>query len=183
MSKVPYVHSNFERVDGDYYPTIDKRCTYGFLQHFQPSGICVDVCAPMGSGIVDCLIEHGYNAVGIPDAFADNVKAQWIVTNPPYDRSLVDAIIYRQIERVKRREVYGLAVLLRSNFSYAKSRKAMFQDCIWYAGKIELLFRPWWTESRDAQPIHNYTWQIWTADASIPRVLFSDGVEPCKKTA
>ena len=176
MAQVPYVHSNFARVANDFYPTIDNRCVFGFLEHFAPNGLCVDVCAPDGSGIVDTLKASGYNAEGLPDAFAENIKAQWIITNPPYKRGLVDEIINRQIQRVESGEVFGLAVLLRSNFDFAKGRKAMFDHPL-YFGQIKLCFRPYWSEERTAQPIHNYVWQVWSVSASIPRVLFSSGKE------
>jgi hypothetical protein len=172
--KVPYVHSGYERVKGDYYPTIDRRCVRGFLQHFQPRGLCADVCAPEGSGIVDALQELGYKAVGLPDAFAPEVKADWIVTNPPYDRRVVDGILERQIKRVVDGEVLGLAVLLRSNFDFAKSRAWMF-DHPYYYGQIKLRFRPWWSEERTAQPIHNYVWHVWRWNEAGPRVLYAAG--------
>lgn len=178
---VPFVHSNFERVEGDYYPTVDKRCTYGFLEHFQPAGLCVDVCAPDGSGIVDTLIECGYKAKGLPDAFTNDIEANWIITNTPYTRKekvLVDRIIYRQIERVRTGEVIGFAALLRSNFKFAKSRKPMFKENSLYRGEIALLFRPWWSDNREAQPIHNYVWHVWYIGFGRPFTLFSDGVQP-----
>jgi len=177
---VPYVHSNYSRAADDFYPTIDERCIYGFLEHYQPAGLCVDICAPNGSGIVKTLNECGYRAIGLPDAFADNIRADWIVTNPPYSRPLVDEIITRQIKRVEALEVYGLAILLRANFDFAKSRVSMFSHPT-YAGQIKLRFRPWWSESRKHQPIHNYVWQLWTADSTQkqPLVLFAAG-QPAK---
>jgi hypothetical protein len=172
---VPYVHSNFDRIEGDYYPTIDKRCVYGFLEHFNPTGLCVDPCAPSGSGIVDTLQECDYKAERLPDAFMD-FTADWVVINPPYDRKIVDGIIHRQIQRVADGTVNGVACLLRANFDFAKSRKSMFRDNPFYRGQIKLLFRPWWSESRDAQPIHNYVWQIWQRGDEAKVVLYADGV-------
>ena len=171
--KVPFVHSNYERVKGDFYKTIDKRCTYSFLEHFAPTGLCVDVCSPDGSGIVDTLLERGYQAEGLADAF-DDVTAQWIVTNPPYKRGLVDKIINRQIKRVLNDEAYGLAVLLRSNFAYAKGRVEMFDSPL-YFGEIKMRFRPWWSEDRKASPIHNYSWHIWRWHGSCPRIMYASG--------
>ena len=170
----PYIHSNYERRLNDAYPTIDKRCIYGFLQHFTPTDLCVDVCAPEGSGIVDTLRERNHKAICIGDAFEEDIKAQWIITNPPYKRPLVDQIITRQIQRIECGEVYGLAVLLRANFDFAKSRVEMFDHPL-YTGQIKLRFRPWWSEDRKAQPIHNYVWQLWKADANGAKVLFASG--------
>jgi len=175
MASVPFVHSNFERVENDFYPTIDERCVRGFLEIFTPTGLCVDVCAPDGSGIVDTLIKYGYSALGIGDAFTDTVDAQWIITNTPYKRGLVDDIINRQIKRVEDGRVFGVACLLRSNFDFAKGRKEMFGHPNYY-GQIKLRFRPWWSENRDAQPIHNYVWHIWTQSSNTPVVLYADGI-------
>lgn len=180
--KNPYVHSNFPRIENDNYHTIDKRCIYAFIQHFQPA-LSVDICAPDGSGIVNTLIECGYNAFCISDAFIDKLSAEWIVTNPPYSRPLVDNIIMRQLERLDTLEVVGVAMLLRSNFDFAKTRSYIF-DHKYYAGQIKMRFRPWWTEKRDKQPIHNYVWQLWTYEAQYnpPIVLYSDGTKKIKET-
>lgn len=177
--KIPYVHSNYPRIPGDDYKTIDKRCIYGLLEHFSISGICLDVCSPGGSGIVLALKEQGISARGTNDAFEESIKADWIVTNPPYTRGLVDKIIWRQIGRVIKKEVHVFACLLRSNFDFAVSRTDMFMNCPYYLGQIKLLFRPWWSDDRKAQPIHNYVWHIW--DNVIPHadkiVLYSFGKE------
>lgn len=178
----PFVHSNFDRIPDDYYPTIDPRCVYAFLEHFQPKGLCVDICAPSGSGIVNILKESCYDARGLSDAFEDDIKAEWIITNPPYDRPLVDNIIKRQIGRIEAGQVSGFAALLRSYFDHAKNRTDIFRDCPYYAGQIKLLFRPWWSDNRQKQPIHNFVWQIWLKKVSKPVVLFSKGEqEPPQK--
>ena len=175
-TKEPYVHSNYERVPGDHYPTIDKRCIYGLLEYFEPKGLSVDVCAPDGSGIIDTLKECGFRGECKGDAFADALSMEWIITNPPYERPLVDNIIRRQIQRLEAGEVYGLAILLRANFDFAKSRVDMFDHRL-YAGQVKLRFRPWWSESRKAQPIHNYVWQLWLkgSQREHPRIYYSFG--------
>lgn len=171
----PFVHSRFPRHPNDHYRTIDSRCIYGLLQHIHPTGLCADVCAPDGSGIVDTLVDCGFSAVGLPDAFAYRVDAQWIITNPPYKRGLVDTIINRQIQRVESHEVAGFAALLRSGFDFAAGRIAMFDHPL-YHGQIKLRFRPWWSAERTSQPIHSYVWQIWMDykhTSSRPVVLYS----------
>lgn len=170
--KVPYVHSNFKRMANDNYQTIDPRCVDGFLQHVHPTGLCLDVCAPDGSGIVDQLVQRGYEARGHPDAFDNGLRAQWIITNPPYKVPLVDQIIMRQLLRLSLREVEGVAMLLRSNFDFAKGRESMFIHGL-YAGQIKLCFRPWWSEERKAQPIHNYVWHLWARIPVRPLVYYS----------
>ena len=177
----PFIKSNYQRVPGDYYPTVDGRCISGLIEHFTESlkvGI-VDVCAPDGSGIVDAFRRMGYEAQGWDDAFLDTPSEfnGWIVTNPPYTRPLVDRIIERQIERVTSGEVLGLAVLLRAGFDFAKSRAVLFEHLNYY-GQIKLRFRPWWSDEHTAQPIHNYAWHVWLrrGRSGMPVVMYSDGV-------
>jgi hypothetical protein len=135
--------------------------------------LIVDPCAPNGSGIVDQLRAAGFNAVGLPDAMGE-FSGDWIITNPPYDRRIVDKIMTRQIERVAAGEFAGFASLNRAGFDFAKSRVDMFANCPQYFGQIKLLFRPYWTESRKAQPIHNYCWHIWIGkrETESPAVLY-----------
>lgn len=183
MAQSPYVKSNYPRVPGDYYPTLDKRCVYALLQSFTipKDAIIFDVCAPQGSGIIDTLNEQGrQNAFCKPDAFEEMVAADWIATNPPFSRPLVDQIIERQIERVRRNEVSGFACLLRTNFDHAKSRQHIFKDEPLYFGQIKMLFRPeWFKVKKKKGPIHNYVWHIWhyslKGRTGSPFVMYADG--------
>lgn len=163
---VPYVHSNYARIEDDNYQTVDPRCVLGLVRSVLVEGEIVDVCAPNGSKIVDELISLGHDASGCPDAFADEVRANWIVTNTPYKKGLVDEIVWRQIERVEKGEVVGFAALLRTNFDHAKTREKMFRHPL-YFGQVKLCFRPYWTEERKHSPIHNYVWHIWRSDTNV----------------
>jgi len=175
----PYVQSRFHRIKDDAYFTIDARCVYSFLEFFNPTGLCVDICAPDGSGIISVLQNLGYDAVGIPDAFQDNVLAQWIITNPPYKRPLVDDIIGRQLDRIGCNDVDAAAMLLRTGFDHAKTRAAIFRDSPLYAGQIKMYVRPWWVDKRDKQPIHMYVWHIWARRRHrFPFVLHAFGDPP-----
>ena len=158
---VPYVHSDYERIENDDYQTVDRRCVKALTDTINLFGDIADCCSPNGSKIVEFLKQDGYSAFGMSDAFKD-VEAVWIVSNPPYKRGLVDKIINAQIDRLP--SVEGVAMLLRSNFDFAKSRWGMFNTPYYY-GQIKMMFRPWWSEERIAQPIHNYVWHIWRAGA------------------
>jgi hypothetical protein len=164
MNQKDFFHSNFERVADDFYPTIDERVIDGLLAKKEINGLIVDPCSPNGSGIVDALNKRGKNAIGLPDAFADFAVADWVVTNPPFIRGLVDRIIYRQIERIQKGEILGAAFLLRSIFDFAKGRAPMFESNF-YEGQIKLRFRVWWSDARDQEPKHNFVWHIWSASS------------------
>lgn len=155
----PYVKSNYERIKDDNYQTIDTRCVNALYYTIPVYGKVVDCCSPNGSSIVDVLKVHGLNAVEVEDAFSD-FTADWVVTNPPYKRPLVDQILTEQIVRVQNGEFYGFAALLRNNFDFAKTRYDMFTNKN-YWGQVHMMFRPWWSEEKKHQPIHNYVWHIW----------------------
>jgi len=179
MTKVPFVHSNYPRRADDNYQTIDPRCTDSLLEYIHPGGRCVDICAPDGSGIAERLQELGFPAVLLPDAFAqwDYHDKDWIVTNPPYERPIVDTIIRHAVELVEDGYIAGAAFLLRTSFDHAKNRAALFA-APGYHGQIKLRYRPWWSEERKAQPIHNYVWHLWMKDRlylAPPIVLYSNG--------
>jgi hypothetical protein len=182
MTQANMMNSGYERLADDDYKTIDKRCVYAFLEHFKPMGLCVDPCAPSGSGIVDTLNECGYKATGTPDAFVGYIAADWIISNPPYRRGLVDEIIWRQIERLKAFEVNGVAMLMRWQFDHAAAREEMFKHNPRYYGQIKTLFRPQWFEKRpgDKQPFHPYVWHIWKRNDGwiYPVTMYSKGEKP-----
>lgn len=163
---VPYVHSKYKRIEDDNYQTVDKRCVKGLVETTFIHGKVIDVCSPNGSEIVNALRELGHEAYGYDDAFIGLVLGSWIITNPPYKKGIVDEIVWRQIQRVEKGEVVGFAVLLRTNFDHAKTRKGMFSHPL-YFGQVKLCFRPYWTEERKHSPIHNYVWHIWRGDTNI----------------
>lgn len=164
-----FVKSNYPRREGDYYPTIDSRCVKALMETlpYIGRGLICDPCAPSGSGIIDSLLEMGYKAKGLGDAYKKRLPTgtQWVVSNPPYDRGVVQKIIQRQINRVAAGEVEGIAMLMRSTFDHAKKYMPLFCNSIYYAGQIKLTFRPRWIEESKGSPIHNYVWHVWDDEA------------------
>jgi hypothetical protein len=159
MQRSDVYYSSYERRADDSYPTIDTRCVDGLLQFSPVAGHIVDPCARDGSAIVDYLREMGKNAEGLDDAFQD-FHADWIATNPPFTKAIVTDIVKKQIEHVDNGDVVGLALLVRGNWDFAKTRRELFVRPS-YMGQIKLLFRPWWTEDRSQEPKHNYVWHLW----------------------
>jgi len=167
---VPYVHSRFQRREHDHYPTLDSRCIDALLDSWPIRGLLVDCCAPTGSGIVDYLRSHGFEARCAPDAHAP-IKCGWIVTNPPYRRVLVDQIANDVVFQVRCGLADGAAMLMRANWDMAACREALFADPL-YRGQTRMRFRPWWSEDRTAQPIHNYAWHVWAEGQGEPVVRY-----------
>jgi hypothetical protein len=174
----PFVKSNFPRVPNDHYPTIDSRCVDALLD----SGIGFfnyvwDCCSINGSGILDRLRYHKRKVYKGKNAYTPNPfpgkRIDWIVSNPPFDRGVVDKIIAFQVARLNTGQVSGVAMLLRTSFDHAKKYQYLFRDCPHYAGQLKLTFRPVWFEESTASPIHNYVWHFWKLNTDPPVVLYS----------
>lgn len=159
---IPYVRSNYERIPGDDYQTVDPRCVQALIDTWdEVRYVIVDCCAPNGSALVDELERIGH---GTPrrEATVDFIgPADWIVTNPPYMRGVVDEIVTAAVDRVARGEILGAAFLMRANWDLAAKRSGLFGSRL-YAGQTRLRFRPWWSAERKAQPIHSYCWHVWS---------------------
>ena len=84
-----------------------------------------------------------------------------VVTNPPYGKRGELA------EQFIRHAVLGLrapiaAFLLRVDYDSAKTRRDIFGDCPYFAGKIVLLDRIVWFEREGGKsPSENHAWFIW----------------------
>jgi len=175
----PYVHSGYARKENDDYQTVDERCVTALVDTLKTSDLwlmetskIIDICGSHGSGIVRSLSNLGYNASAAPEAFVAHT-ADWIITNPPYDRAIVDKYVGHVLGHIDSGYVKHAAFLMRSNWDMAQSR-ADFFDNIYYHGQIRMRFRPWWSEERKAQPIHNYVWHIWSEE---PQVCLYDRCE------
>jgi hypothetical protein len=93
------------------------------------------------------------------------------VTNPPYKRGLVDEIANDVVFQVRCGMAEGAAMLMRANWDMAACRSALFSDPL-YRGQTRMRFRPWWSEDRKAQPIHNYVWHVWADGEGEPVIRY-----------
>src|SRR5262249_12969528 len=87
-----------------------------------------------------------------------NSHIQVIVTNPPY--ALAREFIEHALELTK--PVNGaVAMLLRTDFDHARTRKHLFGDCAAFWTKLVLTKRIRWIEGSTGQPSFNHAWFIW----------------------
>lgn len=168
---IPYVHSRFQRKESDHYPTIDSRCVQALVDTWIISGVVVDCCAPQGSGIVDELNRLGCVRAVCADDVLYMDPADWIVTNPPYKRGLVDTIATDIVAKVRTGAVRGAALLMRANWDLAACRAELFADPL-YRGQTRMRFRPFWSDDRKAQPVHNFSWHIWSPGSGEPIIRY-----------
>lgn len=172
MSKVPFVHSGYERKENDDYQTVDKRCVLALVESVPLWGSIIDMCGSHGSGIVNTLKEYQHDAYAAPEAFVKHEGFEWVVTNPPYDRSIVNKYAEHALAHIENDIIYGAAFLMRANWDFAISRSRLF-DTPFYRAQVRMRFRPWWTEERTAQPIHNYVWHVWTKNEGVkPEIIY-----------
>lgn len=81
-----------------------------------------------------------------------------IITNPPYEcaPAFIDAALARM------QHVPGIvAMLLRTDFDHAASRRDLFRDHPAFAKKLVLTKRIKWFEDSKGHPSFNHAWFIW----------------------
>ena len=180
MTNPKMMNSGRPRIKDDDYKTIDPRCVNSLLDFIVLQGcLVVDPCSPTGSGIIEQIASRKIHCYGLSN-YREDYACDWVVSNPPYKRPLVDNIVWNMISRLDDGLITGgVALLLRTNFDHAKGRVMFFRDNPHYYGQIKLMFRPRWFEKRegDATPFHNYVWHIWTTNTmhDSPIVMYSEG--------
>jgi hypothetical protein len=185
MTNPKMMNSGRPRIKDDDYKTVDPRCVLSLLEYFPLNGKIIDPCSPTGSGITDTLKIAmrfaGKEVEGSSDAFSDH-KCDWIVSNTPYKRPLVDQMLNHFINELKWGNVTtGIALLYRTNFDHASTRRIFFRFEPHYYGQIKMMFRPRWFEKHegDKTPFHNFVWHIWLKEIasynSDPIVMYSEG--------
>ena len=80
-----------------------------------------------------------------------------IITNPPYTKAT--EFIERALDLMDDRGF--VAMLLRTDFDHAKSRRHLFADHRAYKKKLVLTKRIQWFEDSKSSPSFNHAWFIW----------------------
>jgi len=115
------------------------------------SGKMVAALRQAGFDVVGSDITQGVDFLG--QAPETGVGA--IITNPPYAlaREFIEALHFDDIRIV--------AMLLRTDFHHAASRRHLFADCAMFAKKVVLTKRIRWFEDSYGSPSFNHCWMIW----------------------
>jgi methylase of polypeptide subunit release factors len=153
--------SGYERIERDCYET-PEWVTRALLPHlgninsvWEPaagSGKMVRVLEAAGLQVFSTDISAGQDFL-----LAGEQSVDAIVTNPPYNSATPF------IEHALRLMRGGgkVAMLLRTDFDHAKTRRHLFSDCPAFARKIVLTKRIRWIENSIGQPSFNHAWYIW----------------------
>ena len=166
--------SGYIRKDFDTYDT-PLWVTRALAPHLR-DGLCVWEPAAGNGAIMDVLdpyrrgnmistsvvtdIQTGHDFLAATALPTQHITA--IITNPPY--TAATEFIEHALDLMK--PVKGLvAMLLRTDFDHAKSRRHLFADHPAFCKKIVLLNRIVWFEpepgSKGKSPSENHAWWIW----------------------
>ncbi len=169
--------SGFKRIENDAYET-PAWVTAALIPHLPapPLRIWEPAC---GSGqMVKVLYDQGYEVVGTDiDNGTDFLKVRTvfagyaIVTNPPY--TLAKEFIELSLSLTSEKKGM-VAMLLRTDFDHAKTRKRLFADHPAFAKKLVLTKRIRWIEGSTGSPSFNHAWMIWDWEHKGPPVLAYD---------
>ena len=182
--------SGYERIDRDHYPTTPPWPVSALAEHVPLRGKSVweFACGKKfmarhleGEGatvFASDIHDYGNGQDAVFDFLAPGEPAglppcHIMATNPAFGvqgRTAV-ATIERGLERLPKFET--LALLLPSDFDFAKTRAHLFDDCPNFVGKIALRRRIKWFENGSKHgPKENSAWFLWSRIRRAPRRLF-----------
>lgn len=154
--------SGYQRIERDNYET-PEWVTLALIPHI-PERIKTIYEPAAGSGkMVRALAQSGrmISADDINDG-RDFLECYWpseaIITNPPYE--LAREFAASAILLTNKMQGF-VAMLLRTDFDHAASRRDLFADNNVFAKKIVLTRRIQWFEHSTASPSFNHAWFVW----------------------
>lgn len=191
-----FYESNFERMTGDRYwtqpwltsallemvdvpgviwePAAGRGDISKVLEDFGRVVVCSDVdmseCEPHKEDFVADFLSQN-----TPPSFGTLTPVEGIVTNPPYNVPRGIAVDFARHALSLLRQDNGLnfvAMLMRSEFCNARTRRDLFGECREYTTQVVLTSRPrwdWWFRDKPiASPRHNFSWFVWERDGGGP---------------
>lgn len=163
--------SEYARVDFDRYET-PEWVTMALVPHLYPKSKILEPACGTGK-MVDALSKAGFSVVGqdLQDG-ADFLKRDYadvfdaIVTNPPYNQA---AQFVEHALKLMEPKGGVVAMLLRTDFDHAKTRRHLFADHRAFETKIVLTKRIVWFDRPGAAPSFNHAWFVWDWSKSLAR--------------
>jgi hypothetical protein len=174
--------SGYERIERDEYTTpawvTAALSPHLHLAHhvWEPacgSGVMANAHRSAGYNVHETDIETGTDflkADGLPNL------VQCVCTNPPY--TLAREFIEHSLQLTK--PVGGVvAMLLRTDYDHAVSRRHLFAECQAFAKKLVLTKRIKWFADTKGQPSFNHAWFIWEwTHAGRPTIAYAPDQKP-----
>jgi hypothetical protein len=158
--------SGYERKERDLYET-PEWVTLALVPHINNRLLTdqhIYEPAEGGGKMVAALQKAGFKCSGsdITDGWdflkCQGTAADAIITNPPYElaQDFIERALAIMLERM------GLvAMLLRTDYDHAKTRKHLFADHLAFSKKLVLTKRIKWFEGTTGSPSFNHAWFIW----------------------
>lgn len=159
-----------KRKDADFYPT-PADVTLALLKHLKlPRGTLVREPA-CGTGEMAVVLEHsgltvdasdlrrtGYGRGGVDFIAKPGKKANWVITNPPFNLAL-------EFITTSLTVAPNVAMLLKSPFWHAASRRKFFEENPPYE-ILPLTWRPAFLEAeRGKSPLMDVMWVVWRQES------------------
>lgn len=155
--------SGYARVAFDQYET-PEWATAALLPRIPKGSLIWEPAC--GSGKMARVLRAHYTSdiqTGTDFLTCDGKDVTVIATNPPY--SLATEFIQRALALMEPQNGM-VAMLLRTDFDHAKSRRHLFADHPAFAEKLVLTKRIQWFEDSKSSPSFNHAWFIWDWRAS-----------------
>lgn len=167
-------HSGYERIPGDQYQT-PSWVTMALEPHMPGVFTALEPAEGQGRMVAALrtwdgmrLVSHGDISNGYDFLAQTECKDDAVITNPPY--LLAERFIWHALH-LTRPQAGRVAMLLRTDFDHAKSRRPLFGECKAFAKKLVLTKRIRWIEGSTGAPSFNHAWFIWDWRNDEPAVI------------
>lgn len=159
--------SGYARKPNDFYET-PEWVTLALCPHisarevWEPAagtGKIAHALTRVGFRVVESDIESGQDFLAMTKC-----PVPCIITNPPY--GLAEQFIEHALGLAE-----FVAMLLRTDFDHAKTRRRLFAGCPSFAKKIVLTRRIKWFEDSRGSPSFNHAWFVWSRAHQGPPIL------------
>lgn len=100
-----------------------------------------------------------------------------IITNPPFNK-MAEKFIRHGLRFMEHGRIVFMAMLLPIDFDSGKTRRDMFGNCVYFAGKGVLTSRIVFIDKPGASPTTNHAWYTWSLDKEFeyPIIQYLDKV-------
>jgi hypothetical protein len=171
--------SRFKRFERDGYFTLDADWIIPALcRAVQVEGPVLEPCAGRGHMVRELralgFVVRAADLYAYPDSLVPDIKTgadvldlesladyRFVVTNLPYREQ---AAILAHLLPIAARNAAHVAVLARSEWSSAKSRRSLVHENPRFAGEVRLIRRPEWVRPAIASPRHWFSWFVWSPE-------------------
>lgn len=180
--------SNYERQPRDLYETPEwvtrallrsRLVPFYKLQWWEPACASGKIAKEVNAVFASDLVTSYGATMDFLSSTEKNIPyvVNAIITNPPFNK-MAEKFIRHGLRFMEHGRIVFMAMLLPIDFDSGKTRRDMFGNCVYFAGKGVLTSRIVFIDKPGASPTTNHAWYTWSLDKEFeyPIIQYLDKV-------